>query len=133
MSTIGTVNSSIPASKITTNNPDNYDYIFCKGFAYGEIKDYKLNPIAKIIYLIKDKPSFLRVIRAKIIIQQDPNYVSLKILDPVNNYSINYYGNITITFFASFVKVNMDAVGHCENCTYIICQGLFGYINIEQN
>jgi hypothetical protein len=126
-------NESITANELKTNYPENHRYIFCRGFAFGEIKDYTLNPIAKIIYMLKEKPSFLRVIMGKITIQQDPEFLSLELSNPANNNAINYYGNITITFFASYIRMNMNAIGHCQNCTFILCQGFFGYIHVEKN
>lgn len=126
-------NDSIPQKDLQTNYPDHNRYIFCKGFAFGEIKDYTLNPIAKIIYMLREKPSFLRVIMGKITIQQDPDFVSLELVNAANTNAVNYYGNITITFFASYIRMNMNAIGHCQNCTFIICQGVFGYIHVEKN
>jgi len=59
--------------------------------------------------------------------------ISLELINPINNYVKTFYGNITIYFYASLETINLNAVGHCDNCTYMVCWGIFGHIHIEQN
>ncbi len=123
----------IPVVGATKGNPNSYNYNFCKGFAYGEIEDYKLSLLAQIIYFLRGKPSILPITRGKIVIRQEPDMISLELINPINNYVKIFYGNITIYFYASLETINLDAVEPCPNCTHIICWGFFGYIHIEQN
>lgn len=124
---------AIPVVGATTNNSNSYDYNFCKGFAYGEIEDYKLSLLAQIIYFLRGKPSTLPITRGKIVIRQEPDMISLELINLINNYVKTFYGNITIYFYASLETINLDAVEPCPNCTHMICWGIFGHIHIEQN
>lgn len=122
-----------PANGVTTNNPGNHDYTFCKGFAFGKIKDYKLSPIAQLIYLLRGKPSTVTISRATVVIQQDPDEMSLELINTIKHYCMAYYGDITIHFYASRAAINLDEAENCDNCTHIVCHGFFGHIHVEQN
>ena len=124
---------AIPVIGATTNSPNSYDHSCCIGTAYGEIEDYKLSPIAQLMILLRGKPSTLLITRGTLVIRQEPDMLSLVLTNPIKHYCRDYYGNITIHFYASIETINLDAVNECPNCSYIICSGIFGHIHIEQN
>ena len=97
----------IPVIGATTNNPNSYNYNLCKGMAFGEIEDYKLSPIAYFRYLLKGKPSTLLVTRAKIVIKQEPDMISLELIDPIKRCCMEFQGNITIHFWLSMITINL--------------------------
>lgn len=123
---------TIPVIEATTNNPDSHEHTCCRGMAYGEIEDYKLSLIAKLIYLLRGKPSTLPITRATIVIRHEPDRISLELINPIKHYCMAYYGNITIHFYASIAKINFDPAEN-YNCTHSICSGIFGHIYIEEN
>lgn len=118
----------------TSNNPDSSKntHTFCKGIVCGEIEDYTLSLIAKLIYLLKGEPSTLRISRATIVIMQEPDKISLRLTNPIKQYCMDYYGNITIQFYASIATIHLDTEEH-NNCSHILCWGIFGLMYVEQN
>ena len=122
----------IPVVGATTNNPDSSTHNCCRGWAFGEIEDYKLSLIAQLIYLLRGEPSALLVTRATLVIRQEPDMMSLDLIDPIKHCCIPYFGNITIHFYASIAKIKFDPDENC-NCTLSICSGFFGIIQVEQN
>jgi hypothetical protein len=118
----------IGATKIDEHNTN--EYTCCKGFAYGEIEDCKLSIISRLIHLLKGETSSLLITRATITIRQNPDIMSLEILDPINHYCMAYYGNISINFHASIAILNFNSY---ENYTFPFCTGFFGHIIIEKN
>jgi hypothetical protein len=102
------------------------------GTAYGEIEDYKLSPIAQLMLSFFGTPSSLFITRGTLVIRQKPDMLSLVLTNPLKHYCMDFYGNITIQFYASLETLNLDAVNECPNCSYIICSGIFGHVHIEQ-
>ncbi|MHA1193444.1 MAG: hypothetical protein ACTSP9_14340 [Promethearchaeota archaeon] len=104
----------------------------CYGSVYGEVEDCTVSRIAYLRHLITGKPVLL-ITRGEIIIKQDPNEISLRLFNPINKYCVGYEGNITIHFYASLVFFNFDAYNNPNsNITYIVCNGIFGHMDIER-
>lgn len=122
----------IPVIGATTNNPDSSTHTFCRGIAFGEIVDYKLSRISQLLLLLRGETSTLLINRATLVIKQEPDMMSLELIDPIKHCCMAYYGNITIHFYASIVKINFKPDEN-YNCTYSIFSGFFGLIQFEQN
>lgn len=123
---------AIPVFGAKTNNPDSFTHTICDGNIFGEIEDYKLSFIAQLISWLRGNPSTLLVTRAKLIIKQEPDMISLELNDRIKRCCIAYYGNITMDFYASIAKINFEP-NQNYNCTPSICSGIFGIIHVEQN
>lgn len=120
---------AIPATGAIKSKPNSYEHNFCSGKVFGEIEDYKLSRIAQLIFWLKGEPSTILITRATIIIRQNPDRRALELIDPIKQICMAYYGNITIHFYASIVKINFNPD---ENCSVPICSGIFGRIYIEE-
>jgi len=122
----------VPIIGATTNNSDSSTYTYCSGKTFGEIEDYRLSPIAQLIFWLRGGPSTILTNRATIVIRQEPDMRSLELIDPIKHCCIAYYGDITIHFYASIAKINFNPDEN-PNFTCPICSGIFGIIHVEQN
>ena len=122
----------IPVNGSMPTNQDNMTHTYCSGSAFGEIADYKLSFIEHLIFLLSGKPISLLITRGTIIIKQEPDMISLELIEPGKHCCMEYYGDITIHFYASIAKINFNPDEN-HNCTCSICSGFFGIIQIEQN
>ena len=122
----------IPVIGATSTDSDSKMHTYCRGKAFGEIVDYRLSYIEQLIFLLIGKPISLLITRGTVVIKQEPDMISLELIDPIKRCCWPYYGNITIYFYASIAKMNFNP-DESHNCTYSICSGFFGIIQLKQN